>query len=260
LVERGCRPELVIVDQGAEALPRACLEIFDCPTTGLIALTSFRMWSELGLSGRLLHENGPTLNVACRPVFFDEVMPLDSLLRVYSSDPEDDKRYLADLHRRLREGVPTRVTAPGGTDLTFIPREWSVRGRELLTSPVEETVYGTIIADASVYLGRVRRPITLTVERGRLTGIACPDSDDPVFRTYRQEMVYRFHLSPLDRQLAEVGFGGNGGARLSGCIMEDESVRGTGHFCFGDNTRYGGVNRSTWHGGTVVVGGVQVRQ
>jgi len=29
--------------------------------------------------------------------------------------------------------------------------------------------------------------------------------------------------------------------------------RGTGHFCFGDNSRYGGANASDWHGGTVVV-------
>jgi len=260
LVERGSRPELVIVDQAAEALPRVCLESFDCPTIGLIVLTSLRMWSELGLSSRFLYDDGPTLSVACQPVFFDEVLPLDSLLRIYSSDPEDDERYLTNLKSRLQGGAPARVTAQGGTDLTFIPQQWSLRGRELLTSPVEATVDGKIVADASVYLGSVRRPITLTVERGRLTDIACPDLGDPVFRAYREEMVDRFHLSPANRQLAEVGFGGNGGARLSGCIMEDESVRGTCHFCFGDNTRYGGTNRSAWHGGTVVVGGVQVRQ
>ena len=211
LVERGSRPELVIVDQAAEALPRVCLESFDCPTIGLMVLTSFKMWFELGLSSRFLYEDGPTLNVACRPVFFDEVLPLDSLLRIYSSDPEDDERYLTNLKNRLQGGVPTRVTAPGGTDLAFIPRQWSLRGRELLASPVEATVDGTIVADASVHLGSVRSPITLTVERGRLTDIACSDLDDPVFRAYREEMVDRFHLSRTDRQLAEVGFGGNGG-------------------------------------------------
>lgn len=54
-------------------------------------------------------------------------------------------------------------------------------------------------------------------------------------------------------QLAEVGIGGCEGARLSGIIMEDEAVRGTCHFCFGDNSRYDGANASDWHGGTVVV-------
>jgi hypothetical protein len=30
-------------------------------------------------------------------------------------------------------------------------------------------------------------------------------------------------------------------------------MRGTCHFCFGDNVRYGGANPSVWHGGTVVI-------
>lgn len=252
------------MDQAANRLPRACLELFDSPTVGLILLSSVHMWSELGLSSRVLHDkDGPVLNVACRPVFFDEVMPLESLVRIYSSDLEDDRRYLADIQKTLRDFTPTRLTAPGGTDIVFTCRDWGFHGRELLTSPFEETVHGTIVADASVYLGRVTRPITLTIERGRVTNIRCPDPSDPVFRLfrlYRQEMDDRFRLTPADCQLAEVGLGGNGGARLSGHIMEDESVRGTCHFCFGDNCRYGGTNYSTWHGGTVVVGGVQITQ
>jgi len=172
LVERGSRPELVIVDQAAEAWPQECLESFDCPRIGLIVLTSLRMWFELGLSSRFLYENGLTLSVACQPVFFDEVLPLDSLLRIFSSDPEDDERYLTDLKSRLQGGSSMRVTAQGGTDLTFLPRQWSLHGRELLTSPVEATVDGTIVADTSVYLGSVRRPITLAVDcrSGRSAG------------------------------------------------------------------------------------------
>ena len=107
--------EKLDLGEAAEALPPMCLESFDCPTIGLIVLTSFKMWFELRLSSRFLYEDGPTLSVACQPVFFDEVLPLDSLLRIYSSDPEDDERYLTNLKSRLQGGVPARVTGSGAS-------------------------------------------------------------------------------------------------------------------------------------------------
>lgn len=66
-------------------------------------------------------------------------------------------------------------------------------------------------------------------------------------------MEQRLAANPIDVCLAELGIGLNPCARLTGVIMEDETVRGTAHFCFGDNSRFGGANRSGFHGGTVVI-------
>ena len=75
------------------------------------------MWSDLGLHGLFRHDGGPRLAVACHPVFFDEVMPLDSVLRVYSSNPAEDRAYLENLRRQMsRHAAPgsiTHITAPG---------------------------------------------------------------------------------------------------------------------------------------------------
>ncbi len=257
LLARGARPVMVEMTSPLGEWPVEMSEILTNPADGLMVLSSHRMWSELGLQKLFRHDGGPRLEVACRPVFFDEVMPLGSVLRVYSSDPSDDRAYLENLQREMsRRAVPgsfTHLIAPGGTDITFVPRQWMIHGRELLTSPVEESVNGTIVADVGVFLGRVSTPVALTVEGGRLTEIGCRSSVDPIFQIYRSEMLGRRAVDSRNSQLAEVGFGGNAKAEVSGCIMEDESVRGTCHFCFGDNSRYGGLNRVTWHGGTAVV-------
>ena len=97
------------------------------------------------------------------------------------------------------------------------------------------------------------RSIELTIVGGRIQRITCVVKDDPVYRAFAEQMSEALSEADQNWQLAEVGFGGNSLATISGCIMEDEAVRGTCHFCFGDNVRYGGVNHSSWHGGTVVV-------
>lgn len=257
LIARGSHPEMVEIVSPLSELPPETSALLRSSAHGLIVLSSHRMWSELGLHQLFRHEGGPKLAVACKPVFFDEVMPLDSVLRVYSSNPDEDRAYLETLRRQMSalsaSASTTRITAPGGTDISFVPRAWTLEGRELLTSPVEESVNGIVVADVSVYLGKVSAPVTLAVEGGRLTEIGCGNSADLIFQLYRSEMLGRREVDPRNAQLAEVAFGGNAKAEVSGCIMEDESVRDTCHFCFGDNSRYGGPNRVAWHGGTVVV-------
>lgn len=164
LRERGCHPELVVVRDFSDEWPEEVAEVFGVvaaenappapeaaapadgtPPLGLMVLCSMTMWLKLGLFRRVVCDlGGPMLDVARRPVFFDEAMPLESVLRVFSSDSEDDRRYLTALQGRLRDGAATRIVAPGGTDLSFVPRQWLTSGRELLTSPVEDTVQGRL--------------------------------------------------------------------------------------------------------------------
>jgi len=85
-----------------------------------------------------------------------------------------------------------------------------------------------------------------------LAEVQCDPQDDEPYRLYVQMMTRQWDQSPASWQVAEIGVGVNGGAQVSGIIMEDEAVRGTCHVCFGDNARYGGQNATDWHGGTVV--------
>jgi len=253
LTERGARPLLLILRADQERLSESTVRQLTTPGRGLIVLLSPQTWMALDMAAFFNSRMRPTLESPCAPVFFDEVMPLESVVRVFSSDPEDDREYLQSIFEELEEGGRTRVTAPGGTDLSFMARDWRFEGRELLTSPHETSVNGVIVADLSTFFSTLTEPISLHIKDGRLAKIASQNDSDPVYRKYREWMQEQRERDEADWQLAEVGIGGNARAQISGCIMEDESVRGTCHFCFGDNTRYGGDNYSDWHGGTVVV-------
>lgn len=255
LVERSCHPWLVPVPSDADALPDEALHAFDDGNIGLIVLLSPGMWSRQGVARLFVVRDGePTLSVRPSPLFVDTAIAPESFLRIYSSDPQEDQAYLESLRGRLPADVPVRVTAPGGTDLTFRARHWMACGHtEVLTAPVEGSAEGRIVADLSVFYGLVSAPIEVRLDGGRVAAFRCSDESNQLFRMYVEEMERRFAAAEANRLLAEVGIGGNAGARASGVIMEDEAVRGTCHFCFGDNTRYGGTNASDWHGGTAVV-------
>lgn len=261
LAERGCSPLPLLVPDEVAGLPESVLAAFGNLDLGLIVLLSHHLWARQGLAARFVMRSGqPSLDVRCSPLFVDTVIAADSFLRVYASDPAGDHAYLA----RLRDALPAeglvRVTAPGGTDLVFRARRWQGCGNtEVLTAPVEGTAEGRIVADLSLLYGLVAAPVELTLRAGRLTALACAAPDDRLFRMYEEEMERRCAEDSANAVLAEVGVGGNGGAIPSGILMEDEAVRGTCHFCFGDNTRYGGANASDWHGGTVVVRGTVFR-
>jgi len=257
LAGRGCPPLPLLVPDEVAGLPESVLAAFGNLDLGLIVLLSHRLFARQGLAALFVMRDGqPSLDVECSPLFVDTVIAADSFLRVYSSDPAEDQAHLT----RLRDSLPAeglvRVTAPGGTDLVFRARQWQACAHtEVLTAPVEGTAEGRIVADLSLFYGLVTAPVELPLGAGRLTEMTCATPDDRTFRMYRDEMERRCADDSANAVLAEVGVGGNGGAIPSGILMEDEAVRGTGHFCFGDNSRYGGANASDWHGGTVVVRG-----
>ena len=253
-LHRGVVTRLLPISDFEQGLPTEVTSVLRDSSTGLAVLSSPRLWDEAGLKRFLGFRDGdPTLLVACEPVWFDQVTPADSLLRLWGHDLTSDEEYGTELLATLAANAPLRLTSPGGTDLTFVSRHWRVdHWREVHTSPVEESINGKIVADLGVYFGRVSCPIQLDIEKGRITRISCGDEDDPVFQQYRDWMRRDLAASPANYQLAEIAFGINGGAEVVGCIMEDETVRDTCHCCFGDNSRYGGQSVSQWHGGTVL--------
>ena len=112
---------------------------------------------------------------------------------------ETDYAALAAAQRRFvaaMRGAEVRVTTPGGTDIRFrigdrpvnfgdgdaskartdrgvilIDREIELPAGAIRVAPVEETVGGTIVFPPSQWDGRPVAGLTLTIERGRVTGV-----------------------------------------------------------------------------------------
>ena len=112
---------------------------------------------------------------------------------------ETDYAGLAAAQRRFvaaMRGAEVRVTTPGGTDIRFrigdrpvnfgdgdaskartdrgvilIDREIELPSGAVRVAPVEETVNGTIVFPPSQWDGRPVTGLTLTIERGRVTGV-----------------------------------------------------------------------------------------
>ena len=130
--------------------------------------------------------------------------------------PQENRAYLGS-RQTLPESTTVRVTAPGGTDLTFRSRDWQLCGlTEVLTAPVEGSAEGVIVADLSDFCGLVSAPIELQLEGGRLVSMRCPDPTDRLFRMYVEEMERRFDEGEANRRLAEVGVGGMRGPAVRG--------------------------------------------
>ncbi len=251
---RHCPARLMLIGENPQSSAKPLRVLLENDGVGLMVLASPQMWKGLALADRLeFRDRWPSIRSRCSPVFFDAVTPLSNMLRLYTADPDDIRRFLAALQRRLPNESPARIVAPSGTDLRFVARRWEVWGWELLTYPVEETISGSIVADAGVYFSKVRAPIRLHLRQGKIVKIECSDPQDPVFQQYVQEMNQAHDANNQNWQLAEVGIGGHPNARVTDVVMETEVVRGTCHFCFGDNTMFGGSHKTTWHGGTVVV-------
>ncbi|HYE98412.1 MAG TPA: diguanylate cyclase [Planctomycetota bacterium] len=141
---------------------------------------------------------------------------------------------------RLLEGRRRiRLTTAGGTDLSF-----DIAGRpvfrdlgdlsqpgafghlpagEVSVAPVEGTAEGVVRVDGSLAgVGRVREPVLLRFERGRLT-----DAGDPRLRELLQAQ------GPDAFPLTCFGLGTNPRATVVGNLLEDAKTPGTAHLAFG---------------------------
>lgn len=259
--ERNGRSILVKIHD-MEILPDYIDRLFQDEEVGLIALVSHHMWVKLGLSDYfVMPDEKPSLRAKCSPQFFDCVIPMDSLLRMFSSDYNEDLAYLDKLKTMLKPDVRYRIITPEGTDINFVSRDWKVdKYTEIRTSPVEGTINGNIIADANAFYTEINTPIELTIKNGRIVEISCQNKDDMVFQKYKSFMDNMLKECYANWQLAEVGIGICSNAQFSGLIMEDEAVKGSAHFCFGDNSRYGGKSESSFHGGTVVIKDIKIEE
>ena len=83
-------------------------------------------------------------------------------------------------------------------------------------------------------MGRVTRPIRITVENGcalRIEGGPEAESLSRILKAVGDQRAYN---------VAEFGIGCNDGARITGVILEDEKALGTCHIALGHNAFFGG--------------------
>ncbi|KRN29806.1 aminopeptidase [Liquorilactobacillus mali] len=109
---------------------------------------------------------------------------------------------------------------------------------EAYIAPVEGSANGTLIVDGSfVGVGKLKEPIKLIIENGRLLDI----------KGYCSKTILDILGPNLGRNVAEFGIGTNRAARLTGNILEDEKVAGTVHVAFGSNKTFGGETDAGVH-------------
>lgn len=114
----------------------------------------------------------------------------------------------------------------------------NVPSGEAYIAPIENSANGKLVVDGSIaQIGKVERPITLTIENGMLVGA-----------TGRQgKELLELLGSDKGKTIAEFGIGTNPTARITGVVLEDEKVFGTIHIAFGSNKPFGGVTEAGVH-------------
>ena len=156
------------------------------------------------------------------------------------------------------KGSSIRYTTPKGTDLSanIAGREsyWisgvadkpgmllALPTTEVYIAPVEDSVFGTIVVDASCSggVGLVDEPIIMTVQQGKITAIRGGTAASKL------KSILAAQNNPKAYQIAEFGLGLNPQCRVIG-TTEDEGRYGTCHIGIGSNIGFGGVNAVPIH-------------
>jgi leucyl aminopeptidase (aminopeptidase T) len=210
-------------------------DIVFCPTSKSLTHTDAR---------RNASANG--VRIATFPGITEEVM-----IRGLNADYKAIARMTIKVQKVLEKGKEIRVTAPNGTDISFI-----IKGRKVITSkglfhkkgesgnlptgeaylaPVEGTSNGVFVVDGSMAgLGLIKNAnIKIEVKDGyavKITG--------GTMAKKLNEMLDK--VGKDARNIAEFGVGTNPSAKLSGILLEDEKVMGTIHIALGNNKSMGG--------------------
>ena len=181
------------------------------------------------------------------------VFPLDSVVRIFSMAPEHDRTEKNRILSRLQGYSKYRITTSLGTDLTFRARSWIPLDFEVCTAPIEDSICGEIVVDGALFFKKIRSKLHFFIEQGKLIKITASDQIGEADRAEYIAMTEKDMKESANCQLAEIGIGFCHGAEITDCFMEAETVKGTCHFCFGNNVCYGGNNASEFHGASILI-------
>jgi leucyl aminopeptidase (aminopeptidase T) len=186
----------------------------------------------------------------------------EMLTRLMNGDLDEMRRRSWAVVSALNSGSEARITCRHGSDLRMGVEgrlgivdagELSNRGAfgnlpcgEGFISPVEGTAEGTLVIDGSIAgIGLLETPTSLTVREGHLTETTGSDG------AALMELLCAHGKGGTN--LAELGIGTNERAVLTGNILEDEKILGTGHVAFGASAAIGGTVQVPVHLDCVVL-------
>ncbi|MGM5484309.1 MAG: aminopeptidase [Nanobdellota archaeon] len=173
----------------------------------------------------------------------------DIFERALKEDPSM-KELTIKLKKELDKASEVRVKTEAGTDIRF-----SLRGRkavsdygdltepgsfdnlpsgEAFIAPLEDSLEGRMVVDASFGTGILRSPVSVKFSKG-----IAVDFEGEGSSSIRQQ--FEGH-GDKGFTVAEFGIGTNTHAAISGNTLEDEKVKGTCHIALGNNMAFGGMN------------------
>jgi leucyl aminopeptidase (aminopeptidase T) len=183
------------------------------------------------------------VRIATLPGVTEEV-----LARAMAVDLREVGKLAKAIAERLSAASEARITCANGSDLRL-----SLEGRQALIdngrlgapgsfgnlpcgegflAPLEDRGEGRLVVDGSIAgMGAMEQPVELTIEGGRVTSGS---------REAGARLLERLSAAGGEN-VAELGVGCNGRARVSGNVLEDEKVLGTVHVAFGASAACGGV-------------------
>ncbi len=157
----------------------------------------------------------------------------------------------------ITQGSKVNIKSKFGTDLTF-----SIEGRkgfelagmfkpgsiacfpdgEAPTAPVEGSANGKLVIDSSIHqIGRVKEPVTMTIENGFATKIEGGEEAAKLLA------VLEKRGDKNSFNIGEFAIGTNPAARISDNVSEDKKRLGSIHIALGDNLTLGGHSPSSTH-------------
>ncbi len=181
------------------------------------------------------------------------------VLQAFAADYRKLSREGARLKELLDPAEQVRVTTAAGTDVTFRKQGMkainndgfytlpgmggNMPAGEVYLPPVKRGVEGTIVIDGSYRTkdaGLIPvEPIIAEIERGDIVRLNDTPEAKALERTLRWAEARAKYPWGI-RRVCELGIGLNPGAKLIGCTILDEKVRGTVHFAHGSNKWFGG--------------------
>jgi hypothetical protein len=229
---------------------------------GLIVLSSTNMIRNLHVH-KVISPFSRLKSILSRSLYIPP-FPIESLIRIMSINLAEYENYQDNLIKALGGVERIKLLTKAGTDVSFQVRKFGGENvykavfpsehallhlGEIWTSIVEDTMDGMLVYDTSLFMGKIHSKLIIQVSKGNIIKETIVGKSDSVINEFLKALK---KADENARKPAELGIGLNSNAQISGCIMEDESVRGTCHIDLGDNTAFGGLNKSNFHGGGVM--------
>ena len=171
-----------------------------------------------------------------------------------NANQEELLKWRGKIDKYWESGKRVHVTSALGTDLwididgrkPYIVgqkyRHVQFPGGEATIAPIEHTAEGVLYVDrAAHFIGNIRVPVKLTLEKGRITKIEGGDE------AYRFERWLKKYSDENGYRISELAVGTNPEAFFMGSMRQDRFILGSSHVGFGLNKDVGGVQDSNIH-------------